>query len=74
MYKLLLLAAKNNGFGNKLYALFLMDKNEIVITNENIRDEIKREENKILKIRKEISKMVKWVFFVFFSIVLKDNY
>ena len=59
MYKLLLLAAKNNGFVNKLYALFLMDKNEIVITNENIRDEIKREENKILKIRKEISKMVK---------------
>ena len=36
-----------------------MDKNEIVIADENIRDEIKRKENKILKIRKEISKMVK---------------
>ena len=36
-----------------------MDKNEIVIADENIRDEIKREENKILKIRKEIRKMVK---------------
>ena len=32
---------------------------KIVIADENIRDEIKREENKILKIRKEISKMVK---------------
>ena len=57
--KLLIYGAKNNRFGNKLYALFLMDKNEIVIADENIRDEIKREENKILKIRKEISKMVK---------------
>jgi hypothetical protein len=36
-----------------------MDKNEIVIADENIRDEIKKEENKILKIRKEISKLVK---------------
>ena len=57
--KLLIYGAKNNRFGNKLYALFLMDKNEIVIADENIRDEIKKEENKILKIRKEISKMVK---------------
>ena len=57
--KLLIYGAKNNRFGNKLYALFLMDKNEIVIADENIRDEIKKEENKILKIRKEISKLVK---------------
>ena len=57
--KLLIFGGKKSRVNKHLYALFLMNKNELIKADEKILEEIKREEKKIKFISSSVNKVMK---------------